>query len=190
MALDKLPDPLPLRHSKQWGGRAMCRQWDMNIRLHLFLLDQVMTELIWTALSERLPACKVLCPELTTAWAQHSSLTLKSQGWENNKAKVLSAVWHKQPSPPSAESYRFAAPVWGPACNLFRLPKPGDYSNSLKQVSLASMILFCFVLFNCLGLGLFFGGVFLFVHLFLVFMLQDLDPRQDYKGKLLVLHLL
>lgn len=92
MALDKLPDPLPLRHSKQWGGRAMCRQWDMNIRLHLFLLDQVMTELIRTALSERLPACKVLWPELTTAWAQHSSLTLKSQGWENNQAKILSAV--------------------------------------------------------------------------------------------------
>lgn len=99
--------------------------------------------------NEKPPACKVLCPELTAAWAQHNSLSLKSQGWENNQAKILSAVWQKQPSPPSAESYRFAAPVCGPACNLFRLAKPGDCFNSLKLVYPASMI--CF---NCLGLGI------------------------------------
>lgn len=41
MALDKLPDPLPLRHWEQWGGRAICRQWYAHIRLHPFLSDEV-----------------------------------------------------------------------------------------------------------------------------------------------------
>lgn len=48
MALDKLPDPLPPRHWEQWGGRAICRQGDAYIRLHPFLLDEVMAVLIRT----------------------------------------------------------------------------------------------------------------------------------------------
>lgn len=194
MALDKLPDPLPLRHSKQWGGRAVRRQRDAYIGLHPFLLDEVMAALIRTALSMRPPACRVLCPELTAAWAQRNTPTFKSQWWENNQAKILSAVWHKEPSPPSAESYRFAVPVCGPVCNLFRLGQTRDCSNSLKQVypESTNKWWFCcclgfFFLIIC-GFFAFWGVVCLFASLFLIVMSQKLDPRQDCKGKLLVLH--
>lgn len=155
MALDKLPDPLPLRHSKQWGGRAICRQWDTYISLHPFLLDEVTAALIRIAPSLRPPACRGLCPELTAAWAQCNTPALKSQPWENNPAKTLPATWHKEPSPPSAGSHSSAVPVYGPACSLFRSARTGCYSS------------------------LYTG----FVCLFLIFMSQNLDPRQDYRGK-------
>ena len=99
MALDKLPDPLPLRHSKQWGGRAICRQWDVYIRLHPFLLDEVMAALIRIAHSTRPPACRVLCPELTAAWAQRNTLTLKLQQWENKQKSYQQCDTNSLPHP-------------------------------------------------------------------------------------------
>lgn len=79
MAPDKLPDPLPLRHWKQWGGRAICRQWDTYIRLHPFLSDGVSAALIRTAPSLGPPDCRGWCPE-------HSATP---QPWNHSGGKAI-----------------------------------------------------------------------------------------------------
>lgn len=153
MALDKLPDPLPPRHWEQWGGRAICRPWDAHIGLRPFLSDEVKPR------SSGQPRARRPVGPCVRSCRQpgHSAAPQPSN---HSDGKTIQRQSYQQchtescPRPPLS--------LAGLQYQFVVLPVMFSDQPELEAALVARQVLFA-----C----------------FLIFMSQNLDPRQDYRGK-------